>query len=147
LSKLLCREQWRLRPKEKITEISLTSKLEEYIQQQVRDGLYENPSEVVRMAIHQSVGRDRIFGAAGLAETDISEAAFLVLSMVTRDMDDDIRAVLADIRSMKAWLEKNRTDKKKVEKMIEELMAQLQRGIHEIMQMLDTAVKSNQDTS
>lgn len=99
------------------------------------------------MAIHQSVGRDRIFGAAGLAETDISEAAFLVLSMATRDMDDDIRAVLADIRSMKAWLEKNRTDKKKVEKMIEELMAQLQMGIHEIMQMLDTAVKSNQDTS
>lgn len=48
---------------------------------------------------------------------------------------------------LKYQIEKNQADKKEVEKMIEELMARLQRGIDEIMQMLDTAVKSNQDAS
>jgi hypothetical protein len=102
LGKRVWRAQWSLSPKEKKMEISLTPKLEEYIQRQVRNGLYENPSEVVRTAIYQSVGIDRIFTAAGLAGIDVSEAAFFVMMMATKDMDDDIRAIMAEIKSVNA---------------------------------------------
>jgi len=55
--------------------------------------------------------------------------------------------ILDLMTKLKFQIEKNQADKKDVEKMIEELMAQLQRGIDELMQMLDTAVKSDQDAS
>ena len=43
---------------------------------------------------------DRIFTVAGLAGMDVSEAAFLVMMMATKDMDDDIRLILAEIKAM-----------------------------------------------
>lgn len=43
---------------------------------------------------------DRIFSAAGLANMDVSEAAFIVMMMTTKDMDDDIRLILAEIKAM-----------------------------------------------
>ena len=43
---------------------------------------------------------DRIFAAAGFANLDVSEAAFLVMTKAIEDMDDDIRLILAEIRAM-----------------------------------------------
>jgi hypothetical protein len=45
---------------------------------------------------------------AGLSHMDISEAAFIVLSMATKDMDDDIRMIMAEIRAMNAAKQKLR---------------------------------------
>jgi hypothetical protein len=44
----------------------------------------------------------------GLAATDVSEAAFIVLSMATKDMDDDIRMIMAEIRATNAAKQKMR---------------------------------------
>ncbi|MBE3112835.1 MAG: hypothetical protein IMZ46_20380 [Acidobacteria bacterium] len=44
----------------------------------------------------------------GLAATDISEAAFIVLSMATKDMDDDIRMIMAEIKATSAAKQKLR---------------------------------------
>jgi len=39
---------------------------------------------------------------AGLSQKDISEAAFIVMSMATKDMDDDIRMIMAEIKAANA---------------------------------------------
>lgn len=44
----------------------------------------------------------------GLSRMDISEAAFIVLSMATKDMDDDIRMIMAEIKAMNAAKQKLR---------------------------------------
>ena len=43
---------------------------------------------------------DRIFSAAGLANMDVAQAAFIVMMMATKDMDDDIRLIMTEIRAM-----------------------------------------------
>ncbi len=45
---------------------------------------------------------------AGLSQKDISEAAFIVLSMATKDMDDDIRMIMAEIKATNAAKQKLR---------------------------------------
>ena len=45
---------------------------------------------------------------AGLSRTDVSEAAFIVLSMATKDMDDDIRMIMAEIKATSAAKQKLR---------------------------------------
>ncbi|TFG57013.1 MAG: hypothetical protein E4H35_04290, partial [Candidatus Aminicenantes bacterium] len=45
---------------------------------------------------------------AGLSRMDISEAAFIVLSMATKDMDDDIRMIMVEIKAMNAAKQKLR---------------------------------------
>jgi hypothetical protein len=45
---------------------------------------------------------------AGLSHMDISETAFIVLSMATKDMDDDIRMIMAEIKAMNAAKQKMR---------------------------------------
>lgn len=44
----------------------------------------------------------------GLAAMDVSEAAYIVLSMAVKDMDDDIRTIMAEIRAMNAAKQKLR---------------------------------------
>jgi len=51
---------------------------------------------------------------AGLSQMDISETAFIVLSMATKDMDDDIRMIVAEIKAMNA-------SKQKLRELIKEL--------------------------
>jgi len=43
-----------------------------------------------------------VVAAAGLSAMDVSEAAFLVMMMATKDMDDDIRMIMAEIKAMTA---------------------------------------------
>jgi len=51
---------------------------------------------------------DHIFQNAGLSAPDVSEAAFIVMAMATKDMDDDIRIVMAEIKAMTAAKQKLR---------------------------------------
>jgi hypothetical protein len=44
----------------------------------------------------------------GLKDGDVSEAAFLVMSMATKDMDSDIRMIMAEIKTMNAAKQKMR---------------------------------------
>lgn len=51
----------------------------------------------------ERVGRrpfDRILAAAGLTDMDVCEAAFMVMTMAARDLDDDIRLIMAEINAM-----------------------------------------------
>jgi len=45
---------------------------------------------------------DVIASFAGLAGKDVSEAAFIVMAMATKDMDDDLRMIMAEIKAMTA---------------------------------------------
>ena len=53
---------------------------------------------------------------ARLSQMDIAEAAFIVLSMATKDMDDDIRMIMAEIKAMNEA-------KQKLRELIKELNA------------------------
>jgi uncharacterized spore protein YtfJ len=44
----------------------------------------------------------------GLAGMDVTEAAFIVMAMATKDMDDDIRMIMVEIRAMTAAKQKLR---------------------------------------
>ncbi len=45
---------------------------------------------------------------AGLSRMDIAEAAFIIMIMATKDMDDDIRMIMAEIKAMNAAKQKLR---------------------------------------
>ena len=60
---------------------------------------------------------------AGLSRTDISEAAFIVLSMATKDMDDDIRMIIAEIKATNAAKQKMRESIKELNGWISQEMA------------------------
>lgn len=53
-------------------------------------------------------GLNTVFSEAGLSGMDVSEAAFLVMAMATKDMDDDLRLVMAEIRATAAAKQKLR---------------------------------------
>jgi hypothetical protein len=61
---------------------------------------------------------DRIFSVAGLGGMDVSEAAFMVLSMATRDMDDDLRTIMAEIKAMNQAKQKLRDSIKELDNSI-----------------------------
>jgi hypothetical protein len=60
---------------------------------------------------------------AGLSRTDVSEAAFIVLSMATKDMDDDIRMIMAEIKATNAAKQKMRESIKELNGWISQEMA------------------------
>ena len=53
-------------------------------------------------AVRKNAEASLIRAFAGLSRTDVSEAAFIVMSMATRDMDDDIRMIMAEVKAMTA---------------------------------------------
>ena len=65
-------------------------------------------------ALAKETAADRVFSAAGISGLDASEAAFLVLAMAAKDMDDDLRMIMAEIKAANAA-------KKKLRDLIEEL--------------------------
>jgi hypothetical protein len=73
-------------------------------------------------AVRQQAEGRIVSAFAGLSGMDVSEAAFIVLSMATKDMDDDIRLVLAEIKAANAAKQKLR-----------DLIAELNRWVSEEM--------------
>ena len=60
-------------------------------------------------------GLDAVFSAAGLAGMDVSEVAFLVMAMATKDMDDDLRLIMAEIKATAAAKQKLRDQIRELE--------------------------------
>ena len=58
--------------------------------------------------LEKETASDRVFSAAGISGMDASEAAFLVLAMATKDMDDDLRMIMAEIKAANAAKQKLR---------------------------------------
>jgi hypothetical protein len=65
-------------------------------------------------AIRQRANASLTRAFRGLSGPDVSEAAFIVMSMATKDMDDDLRMVMAEIKALTAA-------KKKLRDMIDEI--------------------------
>ena len=53
-------------------------------------------------ALRERAGRQVAAAFGSLSGMDVSEAAFIVLSQATKDMDDDIRMIMAEIKAMTA---------------------------------------------
>ena len=64
--------------------------------------------------VRKETESDRIFQNAGLSGMDVSQAAFIVMAMATKDMDDDIRMVMAEIKAMTAAKQKMRDQVRQV---------------------------------
>ena len=99
-------------------KVSLSPKLRRFVEQKVTEGLYENPSDVVRDALRALLQKDDALRVNHISGTraDIESAAMIVLLMATRDMDDDIRMIMAEIKSTNAA-------KQKVRELIKDLNA------------------------
>jgi hypothetical protein len=59
-------------------------------------------------SLRDQAAREVAVSFAGQSQMDISQAAFIVLSMATKDMDDDIRMIMAEIKAMTAAKQKLR---------------------------------------
>ena len=73
--------------------------------------------------IRKDTELDHIFQNAGLSAPDVSEAAFIVMAMATKDMDDDIRMVMAEIKAMTAAKQKLRDQVQQVVQWINQEVA------------------------
>jgi hypothetical protein len=73
-------------------------------------------------ALEKETARDRLFSASGISGPDASEAAFLVLAMAAKDMDDDLRMIMAEIKAMNAAKQKLRDQIRELDKWISEEM-------------------------
>jgi len=73
-------------------------------------------------SLEKETASDRVFSAAGISGMDASEAAFLVLAMATKDMDEDLRMIMAEIKAANAAKQKLRDQIKDLNKWISEAM-------------------------
>jgi putative addiction module CopG family antidote len=85
-------------------KISLPPELRRRVQQRVDGGLYEDAGDVIRAALRALPDEDisRAVNQAGFSGMDVSEAAFMVLALATKDMDDDIKLIMSEIKGMTA---------------------------------------------
>jgi len=74
--------------------------------------------------LEKETAADRVFSDAGITGMDASEAAFLVLAMATKDMDDDLRMIMAEIKAANAAKQKLRDQIKDLNKWISEAMGE-----------------------
>ena len=81
-------------------EVALTAQLTKFVDDKVREGRYENASEVVREALRRFELRDR--AAALGADSDIEGLAFLTLMEATKSAQEDVRAVMASVKAINA---------------------------------------------
>jgi putative addiction module CopG family antidote len=87
--------------------ITLTSELARFVQQRVKDGLYGNASEVVRDALRvlkrsYETSLDRLIAATGIGSMDVSEVALIVMMQATKDMDEDLEMIMAEMKGTAA---------------------------------------------
>ena len=87
--------------------------------------------------LEKETAADRVFSDAGITGMDASEAAFLVLAMATKDMDDDIRMIMAEIKAANAAKQKLRDQIKDLNKWISEAMGEA--GDHRDSSGIDNA--------
>jgi hypothetical protein len=105
-------------------KISLPPELKRRVRQKVDGGLYEDASDVVRDALRAFTDEDgwRGLNGSGLSGMDVSEAAFMVLALATKDMDDDIKLIMAEIKATTAFKAKLREQINNMNRWISEEM-------------------------
>jgi putative addiction module CopG family antidote len=81
-------------------EIALTAQLTKFVDEKVKEGRYENASEVVREALRRFEIREK--GAAIGADADIEGLAFLVLMEAAKSAQEDVRAIMASVKAINA---------------------------------------------
>lgn len=79
-------------------------------------------------SLEKETAMDRLFSDAGISGLDANEAAFLVLAMATKDMDDDLRMIMAEIKAANAAKQKLRDLIKDLNTWISEAMNRSGKG-------------------
>ena len=88
--------------------VSLTAELTQFINKKVKEGLYENASEVVREALRQLKQGDRAADGSATLTGDIEAMAFVVMMQATRDMEQDLKMIMAEVKAITAAKQKLR---------------------------------------
>jgi hypothetical protein len=79
-------------------------------------------------AVRKRTELDLVAACPGLAGMDVSEAAFIVMGMATKNMDDDLRTIMAEIHAMNAAKQKLRDQIKDLNEWISEEMSGAKEG-------------------
>jgi Spy/CpxP family protein refolding chaperone len=74
-------------------------------------------------ALCDKAGREVATAFPGLSDMDVTEAAFIVMSLATEDMDDDIRMIMAEIKATNAAKQRMRDMIKDLNRWISEEMS------------------------
>ena len=92
--------------------ISLPRELKRFVDQKVSSGRYKSSSEVVHEALRLIERKDRLAlaglpdltrqGSLGGSDGDIEAIAFIVMMQATKDMDEDLKMIMAEVKSMTA---------------------------------------------
>ena len=81
-------------------EVALTAQLTKFVDEKVREGRYENASEVVREALRRFEVRDKVVSIG--AGADIESLAFLTLMEAAKSAQEDLRAVMTSVKAINA---------------------------------------------
>jgi len=106
--------------------VSLPPQLKRFVEKKVKDGVYQSECDVLFDALRGLRERDHLLGriATGLVaassspydraisnmgvDGDIESIAFIVLMQATKDMDNDLKMIMAELKSMTAAKQKLR---------------------------------------
>lgn len=100
-------------------DISLPSGLKRFVEKKIRDGIYTDEADVVKDALRLLKEKDRLVSSngwqthpiasmSGADGSDIEAIAFLVMMQATKEADEDLKMILAEIKAMTAAKQKLR---------------------------------------
>jgi putative addiction module CopG family antidote len=89
--------------------ISLPPDLRRFVDQQIASGRYKKASDVVRVALQRMDTANRLAKSpveslltSSLYGSDIESLVFLVMMEATQDADEDLKAIMAEVKAMTA---------------------------------------------
>jgi putative addiction module CopG family antidote len=106
--------------------ITLPAEYKRFLEKKVKEGVYQSEDEVVLDALRSFQERDRLNSAGGnlssqlallgLENSDIEAQIFIVLMQSTKDMDEDLKMIMTEVKAMTAAKQKLRELISKVNK-------------------------------
>ena len=94
--------------------ITLTAELAEFVRKKVKDGRYGKPSDVVAEALRLFQQGNPVVGGSpwpvlgSLQNIDIEELIFIVLKEAIKSADEDLKAIMAEVKATNAAKQKLR---------------------------------------
>jgi putative addiction module CopG family antidote len=125
--------------------ISLPSELKKFVEKKVNEGLYQSEADVIGDALRQLMARELLphinalgsltnFTASDVKavsnmseDADIEANVFVILMQVAKEMDNDLKMIMAEIKSMTAAKQKLREIINKINKDIANNLGQIRR--------------------